>query len=158
MAATVVATYTFVAMGSRILGGFLGDRFPKILVIFSFACIQAMGVLIAAAVDSFLTALLFAVLFGLGWGGRGALFTAIRGDYFGRKAFATIFGFSAFFLSGVSVVAPLFAGYIFDTQGSYDLALITFAIINVLGGSLVLFAKKPSMTRSVSGVDQEKTM
>jgi OFA family oxalate/formate antiporter-like MFS transporter len=158
LAATVVATYTFVAMGSRILGGYLGDRFPKTVVIFAFACVQATGVLVAVVVDSFSTALLFAVLFGLGWGGRGALFTAIRGDYFGRKAFATIFGFSAFFLSGVSVVAPLFAGYIFDTQGSYDLALITFAIINVLGGSLVLFAKKPSMTRSVSGVDQEKTM
>lgn len=158
LAATVVAIYTFVAMGSRILGGFLGDRFPKTSVIFAFACIQATGVLMAAAVDSFLTALLFAVLFGLGWGGRGSLFTAIRGDYFGRTSFATIFGLSAFFLSGVSVLSPLFAGYMFDTLGSYDMALVIFVIINILGGSLILFARKPSLPRSASSVDHGKTM
>ena len=144
-AALVVAIYTFTAMGSRILGGYLGDMFPKTLVIFIFACIQSIGVLVATMIDSFQTSVLFAVLFGLGWGGRGALFTAIRGDYFGRKAFATIFGLSAFFLSGVSVAAPLFAGYIFDILGSYDLALFTFAIISIFGGSLILFAKKPHL-------------
>ncbi|MQF48671.1 MFS transporter [SAR202 cluster bacterium AC-647-N09_OGT_505m] len=158
LAATVVAIYTFVAMGSRILGGFLGDRFPKPSVIFAFACIQATGVLMATAVDSFLTALLFAVLFGLGWGGRGSLFTAIRGDYFGRTSFATIFGLSAFFLSGVSVLSPLFAGYMFDTLGSYDMALVIFVIINILGGSLILFARKPSLPMSASSVDHRKTM
>ncbi|MQF48638.1 MFS transporter [SAR202 cluster bacterium AC-647-N09_OGT_505m] len=150
LAATVVATYTFVAIGSRILGGYLGDRFPKTLVIFAFSCVQATGVLVAVVVVSFPTALLFAVLFGIGWGGRGALFTAIRGDYFGRKAFATIFGLSAFFLSGASVAAPLFAGYIYDTLGSYHVALVTFSIINFLGGTMVLFAKKPLLTMSSS--------
>ena len=150
MAASVVATYTFVAMGSRIIGGYLGDRFPKTLVIFAFACVQASGVIAAVVVTSLPTALLFAFLVGLGWGGRGALFTAIRGDYFGRMAFATIFGLSAFFLSGVSLVSPLFAGYIYDTQGSYDIALLTFAIINIFGGSLILFAKKPLLAAVTS--------
>lgn len=143
LAATVVALYTFVAIGSRVLGGYLGDKFPKPLVIFAFASIQAMGVLAAVFVTNFPSAVLFAVLFGVGWGGRGALFTAIRGDYFGRKAFATIFGLSAFFLSVTSVVAPLFAGFMFDLTGNYTVPFVTFAVINLVGGALVLLARKP---------------
>ena len=35
-----------------------------------------------------------ALLYGIGFGGRSPLTTAIRGEYFGRKAFATIMGIS----------------------------------------------------------------
>ncbi len=157
LAGTVVVVYTFVGMGSRIVGGYLGDRFPKPMIIFGFATIQAIGVVAAVGINSFATALPFAVLFGFGWGGRGALFTALRGDYFGRKAFATIFGLSAFFLSGVSVIAPLFAGYLFDLQGSYTVPLLTLAVVNLFGGFLVLFSRKPVLP-GVVGVDQTKSM
>ena len=145
LAGTVVAIYTFLAMGSRVVGGYFGDRIPKPWLIFGFSIIQAIGVLAAMFIHDIFTALLFACLFGMGWGGRGALFTALRGDYFGRKAFATIFGLSAFFLSGTSVMAPLFAGFMFDSFGNYDIALFIFAIINILGAILVLFAKKPTL-------------
>ena len=145
LAGTVVAIYTFLAMGSRVVGGYFGDRIPKPWLIFGFSIIQAVGVLAAMFVHDFVTALIFACLFGMGWGGRGALFTALRGDYFGRKAFATIFGLSAFFLSGTSVMAPLFAGFMFDSFGNYDIALFIFAVINILGAILVLFARKPTL-------------
>lgn len=145
LAGTVVAIYTFLAMGSRVVGGYFGDRIPKPWLIFGFSIIQAVGVLAAMFVHDIVTALIFACLFGMGWGGRGALFTALRGDYFGRKAFATIFGLSAFFLSGTSVMAPLFAGFMFDSFGNYDMALFIFAVVNILGATLVLFARKPTL-------------
>ena len=44
----------------------------------------------AVLVHSFPLDMLFAVIFGAGFGGRNLLTTAIRGDYFGKKAFATI--------------------------------------------------------------------
>ena len=157
LAGTLVVVYTFVGMGSRIIGGYLGDRFPKPLVICAFSTVQAFGVVAAVGISSFATALPFAVMFGFGWGGRGALFTALRGDYFGRKAFATIFGLSAFFLSGVSVISPLFAGYLFDLQGSYAVPLLILAAVNLFGGFLVLFSRKPVLPGSV-GVDQAKSM
>jgi MFS family permease len=153
LAGTVVAIYTFLAMGSRVLGGYFGDRVQKPWLIFGFSMIQAVGVIAAIFIHDLFSALLFACLFGMGWGGRGALFTALRGDYFGRKAFATIFGLSAFFLSGTSVVAPLFAGFMFDTFGNYDIALFVFALINIFGATLVLLAKKPVLERYNAGVD-----
>ena len=157
LAGTVVVVYTFVGMVSRIVGGYLGDRFSKTVIIFAFSTIQAFGVVAAVGIGSFATALPFAVMFGFGWGGRGALFTALRGDYFGRKAFATIFGLSAFFLSGVSVISPLFAGYLFDLQGSYRVPLLILAAINMFGGFIVLFSRKPILPGGV-GVDQTKSM
>ena len=42
-------------------------------------------------------------------------------------------------------MAPLFAGFMFDSFGNYDIALFIFAIINILGAILVLFAKKPTL-------------
>ena len=157
LAGTVVVVYTFVGMGSRMIGGYLGDRFPKTVIIFGFSTVQAMGVVAAVGISSFATALPFAVMFGFGWGGRGALFTALRGDYFGRKAFATIFGLSAFFLSGVSVISPLFAGYLFDLQGSYRVPLLILAAINLFGGFIVLFSRKPALPGVIS-VDRTMSM
>ena len=39
--------------------------------------------------------------------------------------------------------APLFAGYMFDTTGSYFVPFSFFAAFNFLGAILILFAKKP---------------
>ena len=35
--------------------------------------------------------------------------------------------------------------FMFDSFGNYDIALFIFAIINILGAILVLFAKKPTL-------------
>jgi hypothetical protein len=74
---------------------------------------------------------LFAVLFGIGFGGRNPLTTAIRGEYFGRA----------------SVAAPL-AGYLYDVQGTYTMAFIILAALNFLGGVLFLMARRPTLAFS----------
>jgi MFS family permease len=83
------------------------------------------------------------VLYGVGFGGRGPVLTALRGDYFGRKAFATIMGMSQLPSNLAMIGAPLFAGYMFDTTGSYFVPFITFAAISFSGAVLMLFAQKP---------------
>jgi MFS family permease len=88
-------------------------------------------------------AYLFAVLYGIGFGGRIPLLTAIRGEYFGRKAFATIMGLSQMPNNIAMMFAPLFAAYMFDTKGSYMVPFFTFSILNFLGAVLVLWVRKP---------------
>ena len=41
------------------------------------------------------------------------------------------------------LIAPLFAGDMFDTTGSYVVAFITFAVLNFIGAFGLLFVKKP---------------
>jgi MFS family permease len=69
--------------------------------------------------------------------------TAIRGDYFGRKAFATIMGLSMLPNNFGMMVAPVFAGYMFDTTGSYLVPFLAFGVMNLLGALGMLFVRRP---------------
>ena len=82
--------------------------------------IQASGFLTAALVHSFPMAMLFAAIFGAGFRGRNPPTTAIRGDYFGKKAFATIGGIS----SAPMYAFMLAAAFLFDATGSYAFAFL----------------------------------
>ena len=142
-AGTVVLTYTIVALPAQFLSGYFADRLPKTLMIAIFLAIQGIAITIIAFADSVLLAYLFAVLYGIGFGGRNPLTTAIRGEYFGRKAFATIMGISQFPMNIGMIGAPLFAGYMFDTTNSYVIPFSVFAILTFFGAFLMLFVKKP---------------
>jgi MFS family permease len=142
-AGTVVLAYTIVALPSQFLSGYFADRLPKTLMIAIFLAIQGIAITIIAFADSVLLAYLFALLYGIGFGGRNPLTTAIRGEYFGRKAFATIMGISQFPMNIGMIGAPLFAGYMFDTTNSYVIPFSVFAILTFFGAFLMLFVKKP---------------
>ena len=89
---------------------------------------------------------LFAVLFGMGFGGRNPLTTAIRGEYFGRASFGKILGLSAVPMNVLLLLASPFAGFMCDVQGTYTTAFLVLAALNFLGGILFLMAKRPSLT------------
>ena len=71
------------------------------------------------------------------------LLFSIRGEYFGRKSFATIMGMFQLPSNLLMIGAPLFAGFMFDKTQSYFVPFTTFAAFTFLGATLILFAKKP---------------
>jgi sugar phosphate permease len=140
----IVGVYTAVAMGFQLVGGYLGDRAPKNLVLFGFTSLQAAGVVLLTFSSSLLMFYLFAVLFGMGFGGRNPLTTAIRGEYFGRASFGKILGLSTVPMNVLLLMASPFAGFMRDVQGTYTTAFLVLAALNFLGGVLFLMAKKPA--------------
>lgn len=142
-AASVHTTYTIIALPAQFISGYYADRLPKTLMIAFFMFVQGVGILIIALFDSVVMAYAFAVLYGIGFGGRSPLTTAIRGEYFGRKAFATIMGISQFPMNIAMIFAPLFAGYMFDTTGTYIVPFTIFAGLTLAGGVLMLFVRRP---------------
>ena len=147
-AAYVWSVLMAVGAAFQLIGGYVGDRVPKNLAIFGFTALQAVGFLMAAFVDNLTMAVLFAVVYGAGFGGRVPLTTAIRGDYFGKGAFATITGISMAPLYMFMLIAPLFAAAMFDASGSYRLGFLILGGIGSLSGVLFLFAKKPKFSPS----------
>ena len=117
---------------------------PKTLLIAFLMAIQATGILIIALFDGVPMAYLFALLYGIGFGGRVPLTTAIRGEYFGRKAFATIMGVSQLPMNVAMIFAPLFAGYMYDTTRRYVVPFTVFAALCYFGAVLMLFVRKPA--------------
>ena len=143
------ASYVFsvslgVAAVFQLIGGYVGDRIPINIAIAIFGFIQAGGFLMAVLIDSFPMAMLFAVLFGAGFGGRNPLTTAIRGEYFGTNAFATITGLSSAPMYAFMLAAPLFAAFVFDSTGSYTIAFLIIGGLGMMSGVLFLLARKPA--------------
>ena len=113
---------------------------------FVFSSIQAAAVLVVVAFPSDIKMVyLFAVLFGIGFGGTSPLATSIRGDYFGRANFGKILGISSVPMNLLLLGAAPFAGYMYDINGNYNLAFQILAGLNFVGASLLLLAKKPPL-------------
>ena len=92
----VVSVYTGVSMVFQVVGGYVGGRVPKNVAMFVFSSIQASAMLIIVFFPFNIGMVyLFAVLFGVGFGGTSPLATSIRGDYFGRASFGKILGISS---------------------------------------------------------------
>lgn len=149
-AATIVLIYTVMALPAQFIAGYLADRLPNPPLIFVFIALQAAAILLIAVSTQIYMALIFAVLYGIGFGGRIPLLTAIRGKYFGRKAFATIMGISQMPNNIGMIFAPLFAGFMFDRTGTYLVPFGLFGILNLLGAFLILTVKKPRITESTT--------
>jgi len=128
----------------QLVGGFLSDRYPRNRILFVFAALQAGGFILAAFVNSLPMAILFALVYGAGFGGRVPITTAIRGDYFGNRAFATITGISMAPLYAFMLAAPLFAAFMFDATGTYTVSFLVLGGLGSMSGFLFLFAKKPT--------------
>ncbi len=154
-AGLVPVVYTSVALPAQFIAGFVADKFPKPLVTFVFLMFQAAGILVIAFAESAPMAYLFAVLYGIGFGGRIPLLTAIRGEYFGRRAFATIMGLSQFPNNIAMIFAPLFAGFMYDRYESYFIPFLAFAVLAFLGALLMLTVRRPRLAQSPSARQRE---
>ncbi len=144
-AATIVMWTTVFAIPSQMAAGFLADKLstPRILTVL--LLIQAVSLVILALADTVALAYPYAILYGIAIGGRIPLMTAIRGDYFGRRSFATIMGLSQLPNNIAMIVAPIITGYAYDVQGTYFLPFIVFAGLSAGGALLVTTVRRPRL-------------
>ena len=140
----VVSLQTAVSAISNLAGGYIGDRMPVRFALFGFSSLQSVALIVLLVANSVAMVMLFAVLMGIGFGGRNPMTTSIRGVYFGRQAFASITGISMVPMNVLLLVAPLFAGIMFDLRGSYVLPLAVTGVVSFFGSGLFLFLGPPS--------------
>lgn len=142
-AGLVVALMTAFQMVGQIAGGYLGDRINK-----RYLCIGCMaghtaGLFLVAFATTPLMVLGFTVLHGLAWGIRGPLMVALRADYFGPSSFGTIMGFSSLVVMLGMSTGPVFAGYMADVHGNYQLGFAYIAASAFMGSFCFLAATRP---------------
>ena len=139
----VIAMFTAVGAVSLVVSGYIGARLPFRPTTFAFCALQSLPLLILLVADNFPVALLFAVIIGIGWGGHNTLTVTARGIYFGRRGWASITAMSMIPLHILSFSAPVFAGYLFDITGSYNIPFFAMALIGFIGSELFLFLGDP---------------
>jgi len=141
----VIMVQTAVAIVFQFFGGWIGDRIPKNVALFIFTAIQGLGVVLLTLGPEMINFYAFAVLFGIGFGGRTPLTTAIRGDYFGRASFGKILGISTVPMNVLLLIAAPMAGFMRDELGDYDMAFLVLAGLNMAGAVLFLIARRPKL-------------
>jgi sugar phosphate permease len=143
--AWIVALYNLVSLPFQFGGGYLGDRIPTNVALFVFTAIQGAAVVLITINTSIYMFYVFAILFGIGFGGRTPLTTAIRGEYFGRASFGKILGISTVPMNILLLISAPLAGYMRDQLGDYQWAFLTLAILNGVGALLFLIARRPRL-------------
>ena len=143
--AWIVSLYNFVALPFQFAGGYIGDRIPTNVALFLFTALQGIAVVLITINTSIYMFYVFAILFGIGFGGRTPLTTAIRGEYFGRASFGSILGVSTVPMNILLLISAPMAGFMRDQLGDYQWAFLTLAILNGIGAVLFLIARKPRL-------------
>ncbi len=146
-AAIVIAVMTAMQIVGMLFGGVLGDRFNKRYIVFVAMLWHSAGMLILAWASALWMVFLFAVLHGTAWGARGPLTQALRADYFGRKSFGMIMGFSSMIMMVGMTVGPIVAGVLADSTGTYKLGFTVLAVMAGIGSVFFLLAKPPRRPR-----------
>ena len=141
----VITVQTAVSIVFQFFGGWMGDRMPKNIALFIFTGLQGVGVIFLVLGPHIFYFYAFAVLFGIGFGGRTPLTTAIRGDYFGRASFGKILGISTVPMNLLLLISGPLVGFMRDEIGDYNNAFLLMAGLNLLGAALFLIARRPKL-------------
>jgi OFA family oxalate/formate antiporter-like MFS transporter len=154
-AAGVMATAGIINIPFRFGAGYLADRLRKEHLRFP---LGGSLLLVAAAFTFFLlrqtavTVHIFLVFFYIGQGAAMILYSMMRSRYFGRKGLASIQGISQMIMMPFLVASPIYAGWVYDTTGSYLGAFKIFAGLLVVGAVLIFCARPPKPPAEIGDI------
>jgi MFS family permease len=139
-AAWAMALFSIGAVGGRLIGGWLMDRFTTRFAFMIGLCCYLFGSVLALNVNShaLLMAYLAAILYGTGFGWTFVCLNTATAHFYGPAAFPKLNGL-ALLLTGVFCSpAGFIGGKLFDVYGNYTLAFELNTAV-VVGGIVALF-------------------
>jgi MFS family permease len=133
----------------RIVFGFAADRIGRAWsATISYAC-TAIGTLALLSIERVphpAALYAYALLFGLGFGARGPIITAIAAQLFPGRRFGAIYGYLSVGNGLGGAVGPWFAGALFDVTGSYRTPFL-IATGFCVAGSICFWLAEPRAQR-----------
>ncbi|MCZ6614648.1 MAG: MFS transporter [Chloroflexi bacterium] len=148
-ATAMVAELSVVVLVAKMVWGFLGERIQvRYLMMVSFV-LSAMGLFLVVVVDRGNLILLLPLVYGIGGAGYGPLSSLMWANYFGRRSLGSIRGALLPITQVVSAFSPVFAGAVFESEGSYDLAFIIFGLCFVFAAGAIYVARRPEPPKPV---------
>jgi MFS family permease len=131
---------------SRMVFGYLGDIWPKQIILTLTLMLEcsALVCLFYASPGSYGLLLIWAFILFEGLGdGAGIIVWATLGDFFGRDKFASLRGIITFSHSWALIASPIFAGWVFDKFGNYQIALLVSAVCAGMSAGCFIFVRRP---------------
>ncbi len=155
IASGMMAMMVFFTIPARFFGGFLTDHIRKDRLQFLVAgafLLQTIGITAFLLHQTIPMVYVLLVLYGLGSGAPTPLRLSLVGRYFGRKAFASIQGTAMLFGAPIALLAPVYAGWVHDTTGSYITAYGVFAGMAAFAAFLMCLVRPPKPPATVTDI------
>lgn len=147
-AAQMLSLMVVVSIPARFVGSFLIDRVRKEhfrFLIFGAYSLQALGFVSFLLHQTVAMVYIWFVLYGIGFGIGFGLMMPVRVRFFGRRSIGSIMGIGQAIMLPVGIIAPIWAGWVFDRTGSYLLAFKVVAGLLTFGSLLALFIRPPEV-------------
>jgi MFS family permease len=142
-AALVLSVLNVFNLLGRLVGGVLGDRFRKHVIMGVNMVAATTGLLLLVVADGLVVLLLYAALYGSSWGIRTAVSNSLQGDYFGRASFGKIAGLAQTLAAPTAILAPILFGFAVEWTHAYRPALLSLAVLTAIASVLFFVASRP---------------
>lgn len=129
---------------SKVLGGWLSDRIPRLLsvqIVYGLLAISSlvlMGLIVLPHPALLVT---FVLSYGFSQAARDVVYPLVLGHCFGERYLGEIYGAMTLTLLPGGALGPIFAGVLRDRLGEYDAAFGVFAALNVLAFAALFFVR-----------------
>jgi len=143
LASLVMSLCAGLGIAGKLSFGWLGDRVPVRRVMLLVVVIQFAGQFIMYQAVGLSWFAFGAALFGYGVGGVVPMHGAIVGKTFGRERFGAVLGLMRPAMFPIQILGVPFAGWVFDTTGSYALAFQVLLGLYLVAGVAITFYRGP---------------
>ena len=137
-AAGILSTLMAVSVLTRFLTPVVADHLGAKRAMATMFVLQGLPVLMLFWTQELWQFYLFAVIFGIGYGGEGSAFPIINRQYFGRGPMGRSFGWQQFGAGSGMALGGWIGGVLFFVFGSYDITVILSVLASVGGAALIL--------------------
>ncbi|NTX47890.1 MFS transporter [Burkholderia cepacia] len=137
--------------GRFFLGG-LADRFGRRASLLAMFAGMAVALVAWAGAGTVATLAAFALVFGVFYGGWGAVLPAVVMDYFGGRNVSGIIGVLYTSVAFGTLIGPAAAGFIYDAGGGYLVPILASAAANAIAFAIVATTgRAPVVARAARG-------
>ena len=145
-AAAMVTISSLSSPIARFSSGYLTDRVKKHhlrFVLVSSFLLQSAGIGVFVLYQNIAMFYPFLILYFITMSVHMIVHPMVLGRYFGRKAIGLIQGSSMAITMPLGIMGPIYLGWVFDTTGSYIMALTVIASLVAVSSILMFFARPP---------------
>ncbi|MDL5361104.1 MFS transporter [Halalkalicoccus sp. NIPERK01] len=142
--ATAVALIGGASVVGRVAIGHAADRVGRVSTFVVCSTVMGAATITLPALDTAATLLAFAGVYGLAYGGNGALLAPLTADLFGRSNINAVFGLVSVSLGVSGLVSPYVAGAGHDAIGTYSPAFVAAGLLALVGAGAIAVAGRLS--------------
>ena len=134
---TAISIIGVVTSVSRVVLGYASDSLGRLRIFVVCSATMALSVLALSAADSALAVFGVVTIFGIAYGGNGALLSPLTADLFGSENINTVFGMISVAFAVAGLLAPYLAGVGFDAMGRFGPVFIATGATGLVGATLI---------------------